>query len=70
MPGVLVAGNERREDKSKDVKMTVIGDFCKLVILLILSPVWWFNQFKIRKSDQVSLKMLHFSFQERIIEMN
>ena len=30
IPGVLVAGSERREDKSKEIKMAVEGDLCKL----------------------------------------
>ena len=30
MPGVLVAGSERRDDKNKEIYMTVKGDLCKL----------------------------------------
>ena len=30
MPGVLVARIERRDDKNKEIYMTVKGDLCKL----------------------------------------
>ena len=30
MPGVLVAGRERRDDKNKEIYVTVKGDLCKL----------------------------------------
>ena len=55
MPSVLVAGSERREDKYKEIYMTVEGTLYKLRNLS-------------RNSDQVSVEFWHYSFQERIIE--
>ena len=54
MPRVLVAGSERRDDKSKEIYMTVIYANCETST----PPGSNFN------------RIWHYSFQERIIETN
>ena len=35
VPGVLVAGSERRDNKNKEIYMTVNGDLCSLTVMLL-----------------------------------